>query len=299
MILVTGCAGYIGSRLAEGLLKDGMQVRGMILPDERENVKHLVKLGLKVWEGDLLKPETLDGVGEDISMIYHLAGGHFSSIKKMEELYIEGTRRLLENFVECGIKACVIASNGAVYGDCGDEIIKENREPRPTHPFGDITLKMEQQVMKYHKQNGFPGIILRIAEVYGPAQYNFLKSGSPQNTILLGDGTNFNSRIHIKDVLNVLRLAPFKLAAGQAYNVTDDQPVRQVDFYTKLAEITGSAPPRWISLDNMDHRIKLSIHGLRALSLRMSGEKIKKALDYELIFPTYKEGIKFLSVLNE
>lgn len=294
MILITGCAGYIGSNLAERLIKDGFNVRGLILPEEMERVSHLVKIGLEVWKGDLLKPETLRGISRNVSIIYHLAGGHFSTVKKIEDIYVEGTRLILEDLNTTKIKAVVIASNGAVYGDCGQCVIKEDFILNPIHPFGRITLKMEQMLFEYQQKKGVPVIILRIAEVYGEGKYNFIKNASFQNLSLLGNGENYNSRIHIEDVLRVLKLAPSKLVPGEVYNVTDDLPVKQIEFYSEISEILGITLPRWIPMEDVTERIKLSIHGLRSLSLRMSGEKIKRALDLNLEFPTYKEGINYL-----
>ncbi len=299
MILITGCGGYIGRRLALSLLNKGKKVRGLVFYKNTQNMSDLIKLGLEVWKGDLLNLETLDGICNDIDVVYHLAGSHSSSIESMSDLYIKGTKNLLDECNRFSVKSCIIASNGAVYGDHGDRVITEKCELKPTHPFGKITLDMENLAFKYHESKSTSTVILRISEVYGPDEYNFIKNRDWNNITLLGNGENFNSRIFIDDVIHMLELAPFRLSPGRAYNVTDNKAVRQRDFYMDLVKVMNGTAPRWIPLESIPDRIKLSIHGLRALSLRLSGEAITKELNYDLIFPTYKEGIEFLIDLEK
>ncbi len=291
MILVTGCSGYIGRRLALRLLEQGKPVRGLVQSAEVDSVRYLTRMGLEPAVGDLLDAKTLDGICEGVNIVYHLAGGHFSSVRRTEDLYVKGTAALLDEAARRSMDAFVVASNGSLYGDCGDRVLDENSEPGAVHPFGAVTMKMERLVSEYHLRANVPCIILRIAEVYGPDEYDFIGKMTAEPVSLLGNGANFNSRVHVDDVVNILESAPCCLSPGEAYNLSDDEPVRQADFYRYCSAVTGIPMPKWIGMSDIHERILLSIHGLRALSLRMSAEKLKRALSYEFKYKTYREGI--------
>lgn len=88
--LVTGCSGFIGSRLTSSLLEQGHAVRGLVLPKEKGVGETLVELGMELWVGDVLNPETMDGIGEDIDVVYHLAGKHSGSVSRMRQPVCRG-----------------------------------------------------------------------------------------------------------------------------------------------------------------------------------------------------------------
>jgi nucleoside-diphosphate-sugar epimerase len=293
MILITGCAGYIGRRLAEALQKKGCRIRGLVLPGQTAEVAGLSAGGMEIWIGDLLIPATLCGIGEGVTRIVHLAGIH-ASVGKMEQLYVEGARNLIKACRDVPPDICMIASNHAVYGGQGDLILNEAGALHPDHPFGEITLKMERAVQRFYQTDSFPAIILRIAEVYGPEQYNLISSLKRNPLTLLGDGSNYSSRIHIDDLIAILTLGPDRLSPGDVYNVCDDLPVTQRQLFTELSETYHLPLPKYIPIENVPERIRLGIHGLRALSLRVSNAKLKQRLNLKLQYPTYREGMKAL-----
>ena len=96
MVLIIGCGGYIGSRLALQLLLKGVAVRGLILPCEYEACKKLIKSGLDCRTGDLTKTEDFRELCKNVDCVYYLAGGHFHTIQRTKEVYIDGLRRILD-----------------------------------------------------------------------------------------------------------------------------------------------------------------------------------------------------------
>jgi nucleoside-diphosphate-sugar epimerase len=290
MILITGCLGYIGKRLAELLLKSGVKVRGLVLPGKASGLNYLRSLGLDIWRGDLLAPHTLKGIATGVAGVYHLAGLHSSSVRKMEDLYVGGTQVLMDCFAKQPPEYFIIASNGAVYGDYGDAFVTESDPPKPGHPFGELSLKMETAALGAYQTNAFPAIIFRIAEVYGPDEYNYLKVLRNGPVSLLGDGSNWQSRIHIADLLAILAQSPQYLKPGSIYNVGDNFPVRQGDFYQYLERKFAIPAPQRLALKTAPERIRLSIHGLRALSIRLSNQAIINDLKYEFQYPSFREG---------
>ena len=76
MILVTGCVGYIGSRLVTEMLANGQSVRGLVRKEELDKATALEEQGMEIWEGDLINPDSLVGIGQDVDVVFHFAGLH-------------------------------------------------------------------------------------------------------------------------------------------------------------------------------------------------------------------------------
>lgn len=70
--LVTGATGFIGERLAGALAKAGWQVRCMVRDRTSSGAQELERRGFALHEGDVLRPETLDGAGRDADVAYYL-----------------------------------------------------------------------------------------------------------------------------------------------------------------------------------------------------------------------------------
>lgn len=288
MVLITGCAGYIATHLAKEVLKIETGVRGFVLPQQIGQMEDLVKVGLELYVGDIRKKYDLKSAVDGVDIVYHLTGGH-STVEKMRETYVEGTRNLLELCNTDRVKKVILASSGAVYGNCMDELIMEDHPWNRNHPFSEINCEMEEVIQHFYEQERLGVITLRIAEVYGDDKFNFYKKKVTEQTQVMGSPNTYNSRIFIGDLVRILMMAPGKLEVGEAYNVSDNCAATLLEFYKSL----GMAIPKWVDVALLPDRIQRSIHGLRANSIRMSNEKLMSRLSYSLMLPTYKEGIAY------
>ena len=131
---------------------------------------------------------------------------------------------------------------------------------------------MENLVQEYFKLYGVKTYILRVSEVYGIGRESFLRRRALR---VPGGPGIYNSRIYIEDLIFILEKCVEKLMPGQIYNVCDDRAVTQLTFYNEIEKITGYDLPEWVSINQFEERIRLSMLGLRAISLRMSNKKIK------------------------
>lgn len=288
MILITGCAGYIAMHLAKELLADGTHLRGFVLPGQEETVKELVDSGLELYVGDITSRSDLKQAMNGVDIVYHLTGLH-STVERMNNVYVEGTRNLLELASTHGVEKVILASSGAVYGNCKNELITEEHKMNDEHPFSKVNCKMEEIIQHYFIQEQLGTITLRIAEVYGDGKFNFFHKSITEQTQVVGTPDTYNARIYIGDLVQILKLAPLELEEGEVYNVSDDNAVTLQQFYEEL----GMGIPKWLDPETVPERIKRSIHGLRANSIRMSNKKLMNKLSYSLKLPTYKEGIAY------
>ncbi len=181
-VLVTGCAGFIGSHTTERLLAGGHQVRGVDCftdnyePElKRANVAAIADAAFELVEADLV---TADPVAllAGVDRVLHLAGqpGVRDSWADGFGVYVDrnitATQRLLEAAREVGVERVAAASSSSVYGDAETFPTPETTVPKPVSPYGVTKLAAEHLCTLYGTNFGVPTVSLRYFTVYGPRQ---------------------------------------------------------------------------------------------------------------------------------
>jgi UDP-glucose 4-epimerase len=237
--LVTGVAGFIGSHLAERLIKEGHQVVGIdcftdYYPREikERNIEKLRSSeGFTFIEANLLDvnlPEMLRG----LDYIFHQAAqaGVRASWGTNFEVYtlnnVLTTQKLLEAAKEAPIKLFVYASSSSVYGDAETFPTPETANPKPISPYGVTKLAGEHLCYLYWKNFGMPFISLRYFTVYGPRQrpdmafHRFIKAMlKGKEIIVYGDGKQTRDFTYIDDAVEANLLAMRSEAIGEVFNI--------------------------------------------------------------------------------
>jgi nucleoside-diphosphate-sugar epimerase len=181
--LVTGVAGFIGSHLAEALLREGYEVVG--LDDFSDyygrEVKESNLLALRAQsqfhfvEADLCSADLalyLKGVDH---VFHHAAqAGVRASWGEAFRVYVDdnvlATQRLLEACRGSTVQRFIYASSSSIYGDIADLPIRESSPMRPVSPYGVTKLAAEHLCYLYRANFGLPTVALRYFTVYGPRQ---------------------------------------------------------------------------------------------------------------------------------
>ena len=258
-ILVTGVAGFIGSHLAERLLGDGYEVRGVdsfldYYPRaiKEHNIKSLVgSKGFEFIEGDILRLD-LDKLLDGAEAVFHqaaIAGVRSSWGARFDEYVrnnISGTQLLLEACKDMPLKKFVYASSSSVYGDSDELPIKETSPVRPVSPYGVTKLSGEQLAYLYHKGYGVPVVSLRYFTVYGPRQrpdmafHKFLKAVILDGEIdVYGTGEQTRDFTYISDAVDANIMALTGGVKGEAYNVGGGSRIKLIDCIRTIEEISG------------------------------------------------------------
>jgi nucleoside-diphosphate-sugar epimerase len=238
--LVTGCAGFIGSQLAESLLRDGHEVVGVDALIDTYDAE--IKLGnleqAQAFEAfsflalDLTKAP-LDPLVESCDVIFHLAaepgvrtswGDRFESYARNNVL---ATQRLLEAAKQWPAKRVVFASSSSIYGDAEQLPTPEDVLPRPFSPYGVTKLAAEHLCALYGGNYGVDTVALRYFSSYGPRQrpdmafHRFCRAalrGEPLT--VFGSGNQTRDFTFVADVVAATRAAAISPAAGgHVYNV--------------------------------------------------------------------------------
>ncbi|MDP9903656.1 MULTISPECIES: NAD-dependent epimerase/dehydratase family protein [Arthrobacter] len=180
-VMVTGCAGFIGSHLVNRLLADGHQVTGIdsftdYYPrelKERNNAWNMGKESFQFIEMDLAILTKAELTGVDA--IIHLAAqpGVRASWAKFDNYINENllsTHKLATAAGEAGVKRFVFASSSSVYGDAHAYPTHETTPTIPRSPYG-VTKLAGESLLDAHAANfGLEVFALRFFTVYGPGQ---------------------------------------------------------------------------------------------------------------------------------
>jgi hypothetical protein len=130
---------------------------------------------------------------------------------------------------------------------------------------------------------GLSTVVLRLAAIYGPGRgvRERLKAGTYK---LIDDGAHYFSRVHVDDIVGILRAAAERAPGGSLYCVSDDRPTTQREYADWLVARLGvAAPPSVPSLAPGAPR-----RGIR--NRKVDNARLKRELDYRFRYPSYVEG---------
>jgi nucleoside-diphosphate-sugar epimerase len=247
--VVTGAAGFIGSRLLRALLQRGHEAVGWDSFTDYYDpaLKQENAAGLPVERVDLVD-DALDLGGVD--GVFHLAGqpgvksfgGVFPTYVRQNVL---ASQRLFEAAVGARART-VFASSSSVYGDAAGFPTPEDTSPRPLSPYGITKLAAEHLAYAYGREFGLDCIVLRYFTIFGPGQrpdmaftgmVTALAESRPFE--LYGDGTQSRSFTFVDDVVDASILAMEGAAPGAVYNVGGGAEVSMLQAIEVLARIAG------------------------------------------------------------
>ena len=170
-VLITGVAGFIGSRVAERFLDEGYVVVGV---DDLSTGKEVnIPKGVDFIQADLSATSSLNLLPKDCRKILHLSGQSSGEISfddpKLDlEKNTISTLNLIRYGIENQVERLVYASSMSVYGDVPNKPIPENFECNPLSCYG-IGKKTSENYLNVY-QNKLPFVSLRMFNVYGPGQ---------------------------------------------------------------------------------------------------------------------------------
>lgn len=170
-VIVTGVAGFIGSKIAERLISEGLPVIGLdnLSTGKIKNIPKKVKF-IKL---DLSKKDQLKKIPKNIKYIFHLAGQSSGEVSYYDPLGdIEKNTISTINLIKYGIKnkskTIFFASSMSVYGATKKKHFTENDICKPLSNYGNSKLISEHYLKIYSKQ--LPYVNFRMFNVYGPGQ---------------------------------------------------------------------------------------------------------------------------------
>ena len=234
--LVTGGAGFIGSHLAEELVRRGHRVRivDSLVTGKRRNLEHIP--GVDFLEGDLAELLVAERAVDGMDYVLHQAAipsvprsvadpiaSHRANITASLNLFVAAR--------DAGVKRLVYAGSSSVYGNTPTLPKREDMPPNPLSPYALQKVVAEQYCRMFTELYGFDTVSIRYFNVFGPRQ----DPGSPysgvvslfstallerRQPIIYGDGEQTRDFTYVANVVDgVLRACEAKDVAGEVINV--------------------------------------------------------------------------------
>lgn len=267
-------AGYVGSRLARALRRDGHQV--LAVSRHVEKLAPLAAIGCKVMAADAAKQRAFMPVFYGQTSPYVLfsippipmapAG---SAVQRAAEVAA----------LAGGCRKFIYLGSTAVYGaTMSSEWVDENTATALSDPDGAPRIA-DEATLETIRLGGLNTCVLRLAAIYGPGRgvRERIKKG---NYKLTDNGVHYFSRVHVDDIVGIVRAAT-QSPAGALYCVADREPSTQREYADWLCDRMGV--PRFPDVGDPPYLKPVK-------NRRVSSDLLVKELDYKFLYPSFREG---------
>ncbi len=261
LALVTGGAGWLGSRLVGALVhglpecdwlprpNPQLRVRCLVLPGEDASLIEEPGDRVEIVRGDITRAEDCARLCEGATgaVLFHVAG--IIHPRRRAEFYsvnVDGSRNVLQAAVAAGVRRAVAMSSNS---PCGtnphpDHVFDESSAYQPYMHYGRSKMLMEQAVAGYSQAGKIETVIVRAPWFYGPNQpprqsvfFRMIRDGKGP---LVGGGSNRRSMAYVDNLCQGLILAAaVEAAGGRTYWIADARPYTMtevVDTVERLLE---------------------------------------------------------------
>ena len=256
-ILVTGAAGFIGSHLVEGLVKDGFDVKAFVRYNSKNNwgwLEHLDILNeIEIIAGDIRDYDSVYKALEGCSSVFHLAAligipYSYNSPKAYLETNINGTYNILQASKELGSTSILTTSTSETYGTAQYVPIDEKHPMVGQSPYSASKIAADQLSISYNKSFNLPVKIIRPFNTYGPRQSAravipaiIIQILSGKKKIKLGNLSPTRDLTFVKDTIGgFIEIFKSKKLYGEITNIGMKQEISIGNLAKLLAEIMNA-----------------------------------------------------------
>lgn len=256
-VLVTGGAGFIGSNLADELIKQGAKVKILdnLITGFRENLDE-IKGDFEFIEGDLNDDSKLEKALEGVEVVFHQAAlpsvpRSVDNPKETHLACVDGTFNVLLKSKEAGVRRVVYAASSSAYGNQETLPKVETMRPEPLSPYAAAKLMGEYYCQVFSNVYGLETLCLRYFNVFGPRQNpsshysgvisRFVDSLMGDKTpVIYGDGETSRDFTFVANIVNAnINAAQTNKGIGEVMNVANGDRITLNQLLKVLKKITG------------------------------------------------------------
>ncbi len=255
LCLVLGANGFLGSHVAEALVRKNNEVR--VFDHFRHGRKNLASIADKIemFRGDFLNVQDLAGAMDGVDYIFHYISTTNAITSTTDPEFdirtnVIGSVRLLECAVKSGVKKIFFpSSGGTVYGEPVLVPISEDAPTNPLNPYAISKLTIEKYLNYFFHQYGLDYVILRYSNPYGERQNPhgtqgvipiFLKKVMQKEApVIYGDGNAVRDYLYIEDAIEATMTLVEKSTSGRLFNIGSGKGVSLNQLIEIMSRVTG------------------------------------------------------------
>lgn len=272
--------GYVAEALARSLQAEGWLIAGTTRSQERYNALAAAGLEPYVFErGTPLKdPGTALGGTTHLLVsippdregdpVLDLHGGDLAALS--------------------GLRWAGYLSTTGVYGDAGGDWVDEESPLRPSLDRTRRRVAAERAWLDLQRIHGVPLQVFRLAGIYGPGR-SALDSVRAGRARRIDKPGQVFSRIHVEDIVGLLRASMAHPEPGTVYNLCDDEPAPSHEVIAEACALLGREPPPLEPFEQAD--LSPMARSFYADNRRVRNARIKERLGYALRYPNYRAGL--------
>jgi UDP-glucose 4-epimerase len=253
--MIFGGNGFIGSHLAEGLVRDGFRVK--IFDTYQGGIKNLVSIQDKIElvKGDFFSETDVNGALQDVDYVFHYVSTTNPATAVKDPVYdiqsnVIGSVKMFQYAQKAGVKKIFFSSSGGtVYGEPLSIPIKESAPTHPVNPYAISKLAIERYLDFFYHTYGMKYSILRYSNPYGERQNPLGKQGvipiflnklkNNEKPTIFGDGNSVRDYIYIQDAIDATLAVVKKDMKNSVYNIGNGKGTTLNELIQIMREVTG------------------------------------------------------------
>ena len=275
--LIIGC-GYVGEALGQRLIVLGHTVTGV----RRESADNdrLAKLGIRPLNLDITQSDSLDALTEPFDHVVVAVSSSRGGREAHQRVFGAGIVNVCAWLKTHTARSVVFISSTSVYRQTEGEWVDEKSHTAMDTATSKTLRNAEDQIASVVS----PVTILRSSGIYGPGRGYLFQQFMNGAATIEGTGERFLNMVHRDDLAKAI-IRSFD-GNGGTFNITDDEPVSQLNFFEWLSERTNRPLPPFAPEPDPSTRKR----GIT--NKRVSNKRFKEALGFEYTHPTFREGLE-------
>lgn len=256
-ILITGGAGFIGSALVRSMAESGADVLIVdnLVNGKRQNVEEILSEHVRLTEVDIRDEDVVRPLLGGVDVVFHLAclGVRHSIHSPFEnhDVNATGTLQLLTWARSEGVSRFVYVSSSEVYGTARYAPIPEDHPTLPHTVYGGSKLAGESYARAFWRSYGYPTVIIRPFNAYGPRSHHegdsgevipkfMLRALAGRDLIVFGDGRQTRDFTYVDDTARgILEIGMCDDAVGQTVNIGRGEEITIDELAEQVIQVVG------------------------------------------------------------
>jgi UDP-glucose 4-epimerase len=253
--IIFGGNGFIGSHLAESLVKRGYRIK--VFDTFQSGTANLSGIldKIEIIEGNFLNKNDVSRAVEGTDFVFHYVSTTNPATSVDDPVFdietnVAGSVRLFQAAVRAGVKKVIFpSSGGTIYGKTLGEPLRESSPLNPVNPYAISKLAIERYLDYFNQSSGLEYLILRYSNPYGERQNPYAKQGvipiflnkikNNEKPVIYGDGSAIRDYIYIKDAVDATVSVFESRTHERVFNIGSGIETSLNQLIGIMSEVTG------------------------------------------------------------